>query len=84
MELTGIDFSQGMIDRGRKLFPYLKLEVKESAQIELPEGAVLRHHSEDWIHELLSDFRGVKYERLTFTTMNGHTSNGFYYLGEKV
>lgn len=154
--LTGIDFSQGMIDRGRNAFPYLDLRVKSSEKIlypdnsfdavilfavltcikddaeqreliseiqrvlkphgvlyvndfllntdernlsryrkfsekygaygifELPEGAILRHHSEDWIHELLSDFQCIDYQRLIFTTMNGNKSNGFYYLGEKV
>lgn len=153
--LTGIDFSQGMIDRGRNLFPYLDLQVKTSVQIdypdnsfdsvilfavltcitdnneqknliseihrvlkpngilyvndfllntdernllryqqfekkygtygifELPEGAVLRHHSEAWICKLLADFKSIHYQRLTFTTMNGHTSNGFCYFGKK-
>ncbi|MBQ1483170.1 MAG: class I SAM-dependent methyltransferase [Erysipelotrichaceae bacterium] len=50
---------------------------------ELPEGAVVRHHSEDHIFELLKPFEKKEYERLTFTTMNGNLSNGFYYIGEK-
>ena len=50
---------------------------------ELPEGAVCRHHSEEWIRELLGAFRMKESERLVFTTMNGHRSNGFYYIGEK-
>lgn len=49
---------------------------------ELPEGAVCRHHSEEWIKELLSIFTTLRYEHLTFTTMNGHTSNGFYFIGQ--
>lgn len=49
---------------------------------ELPEGAVCRHHSEAWIKELLSDFQALIYERLIFTTMNGHRSNGFYFIGK--
>lgn len=153
--LTGIDFSQGMIDRGHSLYPYLDLRVKEADTIdfennsfdavilfavltciisndeqsqliqeifrvlkpggilyvndfllntderntaryrqyykkygtygifELPEGAVLRHHTKEWIHDLLSSFETEKYSDLTFTTMNGHTSNGFYYFGRK-
>lgn len=153
--LTGIDFSEGMICRGRAQFPYLDLRVKKDASInlpdqsvdavilfavltciigsreqealiqeirrvlkpegilyvndfllntdernlaryekyrekygiygifELPEGAILRHHSDVWIRELLSDFTCLKYQHLTFTTMNGHTSNGFYYIGQK-
>lgn len=154
--LTGIDFSQGMINRGHNAFPYLDLHVKTSAKIEypdnsfdavilfavltcikddfeqkaliseihrvlkphgiiyvndfllntdernlsryekfkekygiygifeLPEGAILRHHSEDWIHTLLSIFQSVTYHHITFTTMNGHKSNGFCFFGEKV
>jgi hypothetical protein len=50
---------------------------------ELPEGAVLRHQSEDWARRLLSGFRQMEYAPLVFTTMNGHKSNGFYYFGEK-
>lgn len=50
---------------------------------ELPEGAVVRHHSEEWIKELLQGFYQREYEHLVFTTMNGHTSKGFYYIGEK-
>ena len=151
--LIGIDFSSGMIERGKSLFPYLDLRVKEDSRIalpdasvdavilfavltciqsneeqlnliqeikrvlvpggilyvndfllnndarnlaryeqykdtygiygvfELPEGAVCRHHDESWIKELLSDFAVLKYNRLTFTTMNGHQSNGFYFIG---
>lgn len=50
---------------------------------ELPEGAVCRHHDERWIQKLLSGFSTQKYEHLTFTTMNGHQSNGFYFIGKK-
>lgn len=152
--LIGIDFSSGMIKRGKQQFPYLDLRVKKDAKIalpdasvnavilfavltcirtneeqeqllseiqrvlkpkgilyvndfllntdernlsryekfkdtydiygvfELPEGAVLRHHDEKWIKLLMKDFSEREYERLTFTTMNGHKSNGFYFIGE--
>lgn len=154
--LMGIDFSSGMIARGKSQFPYLDLRIKESERIdlpdhsvdavilfavltcirknsdqealileiervlkpggilyvndfllngdernkkryeafaskygtygvfELPEGAVCRHHREQWIMELLSGFSPLKYEHLTFTTMNGHKSKGFYFIGEKI
>ena len=38
--LIGIDFSRGMIERGRKQFPYLDLRVKEDAKIALPNASV--------------------------------------------
>ena len=151
--LIGIDFAEGMINRGNRQFPYLYLRVKETSDInmpddsvdavilfavltciqnnkelkkliseikrvlkpngilyvndfllntdernltrykkfeakyhiygvfELPEGAICRHHSEEWIKELLAEFHTHCYKHLTFTTMNGHTSNGFYFIG---
>lgn len=152
--LIGIDFSSGMIARGRQMFPYLDLRVKENDKIvlpdasvdavilfavltciqtneeqeqllseikrvlkpegilyvndfllntdernlsryekfkktyglygvfELPEGAVCRHHEEVWIKHLLRDFLELEYKHLTFTTMNGNKSNGFYFVGK--
>jgi len=153
--LTGIDFSSGMIARGKKQFPHLNLLVKKDETIDFPdnhfdavilfavltcitsnqeqqaliseikrvlkpggilyindfllntdernitryqkyetrygtygvfelqEGAVLRHHSKEHILKLTSDFTKEQFEPRTFTTMNGNTSNGFYYIGVK-
>lgn len=50
---------------------------------ELPEGALLRHHDEKRIQQLCQSFRQLEYERCVYKTMNGHQSNGFYYLGKK-
>lgn len=49
----------------------------------LPEGATLRHHNEDYVYKLTTPFIQKEFEHLTFTTMNGNSSNGFYYIGEK-
>lgn len=49
---------------------------------ELPEGAICRHHDENWIKELFSSFDLKVMEHITFTTMNGNKSNGFFLLGE--
>lgn len=38
--LIGIDFSKGMIERGKRQFPYLDLRVKEDASIALPDASV--------------------------------------------
>lgn len=51
---------------------------------ELPEGAVCRHHDEVWVKQLLRNFSVLEYKHLTFTTMNGHKSNGFYFIGKLV
>ena len=69
----------------RNLTRYQKFEEKYGCYgvFELPEGAIVRHHSEERIDALLKDFSGREFERLTFTTMNGNRSNGFFYIGEK-
>jgi len=152
--LFGVDFSQGMIDRGRKLYPHLDMKMssgglpfdddtfdsvlllavltciiededqkklineiqrvlKDSGILyindyminedqrnierydkykdkygkygifELPEGAVVRHHTKDHILEITKDFHGLVFQLAIYTTMNGNKSNGFYYIGKK-
>lgn len=50
---------------------------------ELPEGALLRHHAPEHLRDLLSRFFPLRSERVTFQTMNGHTSHGLVFLGRK-
>lgn len=38
--LIGIDFSKGMIERGKQQFPYLDLRIKEDAEIALPDASI--------------------------------------------
>lgn len=154
-KLIGIDFSKGMIERGRRQFPYLDLREKTSEKIdleddcvdavilfavltciyrdeeqktlideirrvlrpggilyigdylineddrnqkryekyesvfgtygvfELPEGAICRHHSEEYIRSLLKEFETLEFFSTTYTTMNGHSATGFCYFGRK-
>jgi ubiquinone/menaquinone biosynthesis C-methylase UbiE len=153
--LSGVDYSQGMIDRGLKLYPHLDLvkndgdsipfpddkfdsvlligvltsNVEDDAQenliseisrvlkdagilyiadflinqdernlkryqkyadkygiygvFKIDEGLVLRHHTEEHILELVKDYKKLIFEKTVYETMNGHKSNGFYYLGKK-
>jgi ubiquinone/menaquinone biosynthesis C-methylase UbiE len=55
----------------------------EYGVFELPEGAIVRHHSQEHILNILNDFITIYYESNVYTTMNGNTSNGFIYLGKK-
>jgi ubiquinone/menaquinone biosynthesis C-methylase UbiE len=48
---------------------------------ELDEGATLRHHTTDHLFYLTKNFETIQFEKLVYTTMNKHTSNGFYYMG---
>ncbi|MBQ2657494.1 MAG: class I SAM-dependent methyltransferase [Erysipelotrichaceae bacterium] len=50
----------------------------------LPEGAICRHHTEEHITELFSNFETEEYEHIVYTTMNGHQSPGFTYIGKKI
>ncbi len=49
---------------------------------ELDEGAQLRHHTKDHLFDLTQNFKTREFETIVYTTMNKHTSNGFYYLGK--
>jgi SAM-dependent methyltransferase len=48
---------------------------------ELPEGVVVRHHTEEWIQHLTAGFARIRYEPFVVTTMNGNSSAAFQYLG---
>jgi len=153
--LFGVDFSQGMIDRGHRLHPYLDLlknnggtlpfddgafdaviliavltciaesegqrgliseiervlkddgiltindyllntdrrnierydKAKDKYGVygifELPEGAVVRHHTREHVFDITAGFDRLAFETVVYTTMNGNKSNGFYYIGRK-
>lgn len=48
---------------------------------QLPEGVIVRHHTEERIQSLTAAFDCLEYEPFTVTTMNGHSSAAFQYLG---
>lgn len=50
---------------------------------QLPDGTVVRHHTAEHILGITEDFQKILYEPRVFTTMNGHSSNGFYYMGRR-
>ncbi|KYG30390.1 class I SAM-dependent methyltransferase [Priestia endophytica] len=49
---------------------------------ELPDGAILRHHSEERVKEWIDPFEGLEYRKLEYKTMNGNRSNGLVYMGK--
>ncbi len=75
VDLTGIDSAEKMIKRGLREYPNLNL-------IANPDGATVRHHAEDYILKLLSDFKTLDYQKLVIPTMNGNKSNSFGFIGE--
>ncbi|MFE4114424.1 class I SAM-dependent methyltransferase [Priestia sp. YIM B13448] len=49
---------------------------------ELPDGAILRHHSEERVKEWVDQFETLEYKKVEYTTMNGNRSNGLVYMGK--
>jgi ubiquinone/menaquinone biosynthesis C-methylase UbiE len=72
-------------DDSRNLERYQKYHEKYGIYgvFELPEGAVLRHHSPEYISKLTKDFKELIFENTIYNTMNDNKSNGFYYIGKK-
>ena len=50
---------------------------------ETEDGGIFRHHSEEYLDKLLSSFNCLDKKILKYKTMNGHISNGLYYIGRK-
>lgn len=50
---------------------------------ELPEGVVLRHHTLEWIDDLLAAFRQTAFRIIEVPTMNANPSKVFQYFGRK-
>ncbi|ADC46852.1 SAM-dependent methyltransferase [Methanobrevibacter ruminantium M1] len=77
------DFLLNDDERNLKRYDEYKDELGVYGAFKLPEGATLRHFDESYIFKLFDSFEKREYERQIYPTMNGHTSNGFYYIGEK-
>ena len=76
------DFLLNADERNVNRYKIYEGKYKRYGVFELPEGAVLRHHDLTYIESITSDFNNVKLEKVTYTTMNGNKSNGFFYLGK--
>jgi ubiquinone/menaquinone biosynthesis C-methylase UbiE len=72
-------------DDRRNVGRYEKYEKKYGIYgvFEIEEGVAMRHHNPAWICELTSSFKELLFEEKTYTTMNGHTSKGFCFIGTK-
>ena len=75
------DFLLNSDRRNTKRYDKYELIYPNYGTFELPEGALLRHHTRQRIHELTDIFSDIVFEPVVYKTMNGHRSNGFYYMG---
>jgi len=78
------DFLLNTDERNVKRYEIYEDKYNKYGIFELPEGAVLRHHNLSWIESITSDFNNIKLKTVTYKTMNGNKSNGFYYLGKNI
>lgn len=77
------DFLLNTDTRNRDRYKTFKDKYGTYGVFELPEGAILRHHDPLHIQNLVKLFHTIKFDRITFKTMNGHLSNGFIFMGRK-
>lgn len=73
-----INYDQRNIDR----YDEFKETYGVYGVFELEKAAQLRHHTRDHLSHLTRNFETEVFKPQVFTTMNRHTSNGFYYLGK--
>ena len=69
----------------RNLNRYMEFEEKYGnyGVFELPDGAIFRHHSKEWIERLTSSFETKELFDCELTTMNGNQSSCFQFIGRK-
>lgn len=70
-------------ERNRKRYEQCEAKYGRYGVFELPEGVVVRHHSEEWIAEISRPFERLEFEQFIVTTMNRNQSSAFQYLGQK-
>jgi SAM-dependent methyltransferase len=69
----------------RNLKRYHKFSEKNGTfgVFELPDGAIVRHHSRAWIEGLVSRFESEAFYDCELTSMNGNPSSCFQFIGRK-
>lgn len=66
-----------------KKYTYLNNDKYNYGVFTLPEGVVFRHHTKEWITELLQDFNTISNDEIEVMTMNGNKAKGFQLLVRK-
>ncbi len=74
-----------LLNSGFKRWLFYKKAQKETGvygAFKTYDGATVRHHAEDYILNLLSDFKTLDFQKIVIPTMNGNKSNSFGFIGE--
>ncbi len=66
-----------------KAYSSLNNDADNYGVFSLPEGAVFRHHTKEWIRELLQPFEMLSEKPVPVKTMNGHVAEAFQVLVRK-
>lgn len=77
------DYWIQMDDSSRKRYEQGMEKYRTYGVFELSDGVAVRHHSREWIAELLQQWETVAMKDIEVTTMNGHKRLGFQWLGRK-
>jgi len=77
------DFLLNEDQRNLKRYKEFENKYQKYGVFELSEGAVVRHHDIPWIEQCIKPFDKIVFDKVTYITMNGNKSNGFYFLGSK-
>lgn len=77
------DYWLGTDDSSRKRYEAGTQKHPTYGVFELAEGVAVRHHSREWIAELLQQWQTVAMTDIDVTTMDGNKRSGFQWLGQK-
>lgn len=77
------DFLLQRDERNRARYQSYEAKYGRYGVFELPEGAILRHHSVEWLRELLRDFAVCETSEQEVLTMNSHRARIFQYFTRK-
>lgn len=64
-------------------YEYLNGDKNNFGVFKLPEGAIFRHHTKEWIKTLTKDFEIISETPIIVKTMNGNIANGFQLIAKK-
>jgi SAM-dependent methyltransferase len=70
-------------ERNQQRYQQHLAELGRYGVFRLPEGAVVRHHSREWLQGLTHDLETVSVAQVDATTMNGHAVRALRYVGRK-
>lgn len=66
-----------------KSYSFLESDKENFGVFTLPEGVMIRHHTKEWIIQLLSAFEIMDHKEIDVRTMNGNNAKAFQMIAQK-